>query len=77
MRTYKEVERVSKEFVLKEIFCDKCEKSMGSVEYSINGSKFVVDFGYGSRHDNEIYEIELCDDCCDWMFGQLKTKREP
>jgi len=76
MRTYKEVERTVKEAMLKEIFCDKCGDSMGSLEYSINGCKFVMDFGYGSQHDNEIYEIELCDNCSNWLFDQLKTKKE-
>ncbi|MFM5219406.1 hypothetical protein ACEUAM_21540 [Aeromonas hydrophila] len=56
-----------------DILCDACGRStkttFGTNEYGL----LSADFGYGSRHYGERYQVHLCDMC---FFGILTTVRE-
>ena len=56
-----------------DVLCDVCGESTryedGSLEYgTVKGS-----WGYNSKHDNERYEVHLCETC---FFGTLAYLRQ-
>lgn len=51
------------------IRCGMTETTFGTNEYGL----LSANFGYGSSHDGERYQVHLCDMC---FFGILATVRE-
>ncbi|WP_224795675.1 hypothetical protein [Pseudomonas fluorescens] len=65
--------RVEMEVVV-EVMCDRCG---GTTQVEGNGLQFGTmraQWGYGSQHDGQVYELHLCETC---FFAQLTDiKRE-
>ena len=61
MKKYKNV-TVNKEVeTIEEYICDRCEKvSKDSVSPYVQ--TIHIDWGYGSKFDTELWEIDLCED---------------
>lgn len=76
MRVTKQKEVKSIEIWNVGITCDKCGKTDtdedGYIVTDIN--PFSIGFGYGSKRDGEKWEIDLCDDCLDEVFKDIKDK---
>ena len=53
------------------ITCDMCGAELLKGDFCRQGAFFKTDFGYGSRHDLERWEFDLCDSCCDWLRGHI------
>ena len=72
MKTYRkktiEVQRIN------DVLCDKCGKSIFLDEYTTEGSELFMSFGYGSDRDAQEYDIDLCDNCADWLLDVLNKK---
>lgn len=72
--------------VLLDAVCDKCGNDITvnahtAYQRNIAGGKVEVTFAYGSQHDMDTWEAELCDDCAeklkDWINdGQGAGMRE-
>ncbi|EKP0261714.1 hypothetical protein JFQ93_003014 [Aeromonas sobria] len=54
-----------------DIICDACGRStktdIGTSEYGT----LAANFGYGSRHDGERYQVHLCEGCFCFMLGTV------
>ena len=54
-----------------DILCDACGRStktdVGTNEYGT----LSADFGYGSHHDGERYQVQLCEGCFCTMLGTV------
>lgn len=48
---------------------------MGHVVYH-EGASFKLSFGYGSRHDLEKWEFDLCDSCCEQLKALFQLPAE-
>ncbi len=65
--------------ILDDLCCDRCGHSMRygeRGEHMWSGATFRASFGYGSNKDMTSWEIELCDDCADWLRLEMKEIRE-
>ncbi len=56
-----------------DILCDVCGRSTKTNFGTNQYGSLSADFGYGSRHDGERYQVHLCEGC---FFGVLATVRE-
>jgi hypothetical protein len=56
-----------------DILCDVCGRSTKTNFGTNQYGSLSADFGYGSRHDGERYQVHLCEMC---FFGTLATMRE-
>lgn len=58
--------------VVLEVRCDRCGQNFKLPRSSgVKGVEFALDFGYGSRFDLETWDFDLCDDCAEWLKGEL------
>ena len=48
---------------LTDIVCDRCGKSIWTDEATIAGGKLIIDCGYGSKHDFDVINYDVCDHC--------------
>ncbi|WP_323902048.1 hypothetical protein [Aeromonas caviae] len=56
-----------------DILCDVCGRSTKTDVGANEFGTLSADFGYGSHHDGERYQVHLCEMC---FFGTLATMRE-
>lgn len=65
----KEVEVVS------DVRCDVCEKSCQTDCSNISFGTLSAQWGYGSQHDGEKYEVHLCESCFFQVIANMKEER--
>jgi len=72
-RTVTEIQKV-----ISKVTCNGCGKDMtypdpiGTEHGCVRGVSFMVAFGYGSEHDGEQVEVDLCDECVDkWLKSMV------
>lgn len=73
MIKYTETKKVIETTEVEYIVCDKCNlKSERSDAFPAGTfpaiTRVEVFFGYGSKFDTEIWELDLCDDCAKKIF---------
>lgn len=58
---------------IKRVICNKCGKDIKINEYRdfLNITKY---WGYNSNYDNEIHQIDICQDCYKKFILSLKIK---
>ncbi|QWL62058.1 hypothetical protein HQ399_07255 [Aeromonas jandaei] len=56
-----------------DILCDVCGRSTKTNFGTNQYGSLSADFGYGSRHDGERYQVHLCEMC---FFGTLAIVRD-
>ena len=55
------------------IACNKCgKKYTGDYCDMRDITDVTIHFGFGSRHDTDVWEFDLCDDCIDEMIAGFK-----
>ena len=69
------IEKVKTNKVI-DCLCNKCGKSIFLNDSFIRGGECVIRFNYGSVHDDEKHEFDLCDECFDEFVKSLKHKPE-
>lgn len=74
MKQYKIVEK--KDLEVDDVICDSCGKSC------YNGTNFefielVNHWGYGSKHDMETWEAQICEECADTKLNFINFKKYP
>lgn len=58
---------------LKEVICDSCKNSCKK-EFDFEYATLNAHWGYGSKKDGDVYQIDLCEDCFDKISDFLKIK---
>jgi len=77
MRTYESKKIAKKVDVLTGVFCNCCGKDMKCTKDKkidldfIAGAHIVIDYGYGSKHDTDHLEFDMCDGCIDKSIGKF------
>jgi hypothetical protein len=81
MRTYTYINKPLK--VIKEISCNKCGYKVDLDKLPEDGwiyqeifQNIVIKFGYGSGHDGEEWNFDLCESCLDELKKSFKIKLE-
>lgn len=54
----------------KVLFCNKCGKQIQQYD-EVNGFHHSGRFGYGSKYDGELFEVDLCVDCIDELVDKF------
>lgn len=59
--------------VVASVVCNCCGKT-NDVEHTMGGdiNEMSVHFGYGSKYDLSIWELDICDDCLDKWRNTFK-----
>lgn len=56
--------------------CDNCDAAFDQDMVLCEGwGQVKISFGYGSNHDGEIWQGEICDVCFDDLIKQLHLRR--
>lgn len=65
-----------KETQVQSLECDCCgrEEHGQNIEYWSSIERHNIEFGYGSSHDGDSYQIEVCDECIMKWFSTFKHK---
>tara|TARA_R110002124_G_scaffold287132_1_gene470621 strand:+ start:8141 stop:8443 length:303 start_codon:yes stop_codon:yes gene_type:complete len=58
-----------------DIICDVCEESTSGNSYPPQHGVLSANWGYGSEHDGERYEVHLCESCFFSALGSLRRAR--
>ncbi|EKG0013005.1 hypothetical protein ACT7PP_003087 [Vibrio cholerae] len=62
--------------VIKDIQCDVCgDSTSGNDSHSPQYGALQANWGYGSKHDGEVYEVHLCELCFFQALADLKQHR--
>lgn len=62
--------------VVTDVLCDVCGKSTSlSDQHSPQFGMLQADWGYGSSHDGESYQVHLCEGCFFTTLAYLKEQR--
>ena len=56
---------------MRKVYCNMCGKEMGFWDIQ-EDFKIRTEIGYGSKHDGESLELDLCCDCMDKLIEQCK-----
>ena len=74
------------EHTVKDCLCNSCGDSIilkdgvgslyGREPFNVAGVKIRIHFGYGSIHDTDIHEFDLCDKCYDDIVSRFAIKPE-
>jgi len=62
--------------VVEDIKCDVCGASTLSEGGEINAVSLQAAWGYGSKHDGDSYEIDLCEGCFFGTLSYLRRERQ-
>ena len=73
MKHYRYKDVTITEHKLHSITCDSCGKVFHDPIMDAITS-FSIDFGFGSKYDGETWCIDLCDDCIDKVFHDVKKE---
>lgn len=68
MKNFKEV----KSFNVVSVTCDVCNCNC-TKEYNTESAHIDVEWGYESKNDGDVYDIDLCESCFLKMVDHLKT----
>lgn len=63
MRDYVEQESVITKQVETSCYCNKCSKLSKRSEMDSSHKNINLEFGYESKHDSEIWNFDLCEEC--------------
>lgn len=66
-----EIEQLQQVKVITDVVCDVCNRST-KLEFAI----LSAHWGYGSTHDEERYELQLCGKCFFYALATLKKSEE-
>ncbi len=58
---------------IKYVICNSCGKNIDIDRYK-DFLNIVKVWGYNSNYDNEVHEIEICEDCYKVFVSKLKIK---
>lgn len=62
--------------VIKDVLCDICgDSTSGDNKHSPQFASLQADWGYGSAHDGEVYEVHLCEGCFFSALANLQEQR--
>ena len=65
-----EIKKLQQVKVITDVLCDVCNQS-AKLEFAT----FSAHWGYGSTHDGERYELQLCEKCFFYALATLKKER--
>ena len=71
MKTYKQVVRKVEDIV----YCDICGKTCTNDNYGSEYASLEAIWTYGSKHDGERFDIQLCENCFFETIHWMKNKR--
>ena len=72
MRTYKEQTRK----VTDDVICDCCGQSTTTMNMGPSWAELSACWGYGSVHDGDMYNIDICENCFTDVLDFIKKKRK-
>ncbi len=69
MKTIKKVKKTSTVEETTEVACNCCGKVLTKEDIMMGDITDIdISFGYGSKHDTEVWKIDICDACLDnWV----------
>ena len=65
-----EIQQTKQVEVVADVLCDVCNQST-----QLEFATLSANWGYGSKHDGERYELQLCEKCFFYAFAILKKER--
>ncbi len=65
-----EIKQLQQVEIMTDVVCDVCNKST-----KLQFATLLVHWGYGSTHDGERYELQLCEKCFFYALATLKKER--
>ena len=72
MKTYREV--IKKE--IDDVICDCCGQSSTTMNIGPSWAELCATWGYGSIHDGDQYDIDICENCFLEILNFIKAKRK-
>ena len=72
MKVTKSVTKEIAETEVVETVCNFCCKR--NTDEFDDISSFTIQFGYGSKHDGDTWQLDICDKCADKLHKQLELK---
>ena len=54
------------------VICNMCGNKIDEMDLACNGFSINYQFGYGSIHDGDYLNIDLCSECQDKLVTHLK-----
>jgi hypothetical protein len=58
-----------------DVVCDVCQLSTRVQNGGLQFATLRANWGFGSKHDGELYELQLCEDCFFQTVAQIKQNR--
>jgi len=71
MRRSKTITKTEEVKVIEEIVCNACGKQAKHIDCT-DIQPYQFDFGFGSMHDGENWDFDLCDTCVEKIIGNFK-----
>lgn len=71
MKTYKTINKQ----VQDQVFCDVCGKSCTYDNLGSDYATLEAMWGYGSKYDGTVFDIQLCEKCFEHTIDWMKAKR--
>ena len=65
-----EIQQTKQVEVVADVLCDVCNQST-----QLEFATLSANWGYGSKHDGERYELQLCEKCFFYALATLKKGR--
>ena len=65
-----EIKKLQQVRFITDVLCDVCKQST-----TLKFATFSAHWGYGSTHDGERYELQLCEKCFFYALATLKKER--
>ena len=60
--------------ILKDVLCDVCKCSTLIPGSGLQYGRLEAQWGYGSKHDGEHYQVRLCEPCFFKALGELRRE---
>ena len=65
-----EIKKLQQVRFITDVLCDVCKQST-----TLKFATFSAHWGYGSTHDGDRYELQLCEKCFSYALATLKKER--
>ena len=65
-----EIKKLQQVRFITDVLCDVCKQST-----TLKFATFSAHWGYGSTHDGDSYELQLCEKCFSYALATLKKER--
>ena len=65
-----EIKELQQVRFITDVLCDVCKQST-----TLKFATFSAHWGYGSTHDGDRYELQLCEKCFSYALATLKKER--